>query len=152
MDYAWSKDSEMRMSAIKVTRPTVPVAVDAVVIHRGRVLLLKRKTQPFKGSYALPGGFVIPGEKTKEACIREVKEETGLEVKILDLIGIYDSPNRDPRGHVISIAYFCKPIGNRVKARREAEEVDFFPIKEALKLNLGFDHRKILIDIMRRKK
>ena len=74
--------------------PKTPLlATDCVVRDSaGRVLLIRRKNEPFKGAYALPGGFVDIGETTEEACRREVLEETGLSVDDLQLIGVYSEP------------------------------------------------------------
>ena len=89
--------------------PATPaLTTDCVVFDkRGNVLLIRRKHDPFKGSYALPGGFVEVGELVEDACRRELKEETGLDVGALRLIGVYSDPNRDPRGHTCSIAYLA---------------------------------------------
>lgn len=135
-----------KVSPIKLRRPTVPVVVDGVVIHNKKIMLIKRAITPYKEFYVIPGGFVIPGETTKEACIRELKEETGLDVKVVKFIGIYDSPSRDPRGHTISVAYLCKSKGGKLKSGYEAKDIKFFSKEEIKKINIGFDHKKILKD------
>ena len=83
------------------------IAVDCVVFdNQGRLLLIQRKNAPFKGNYALPGGFVEYGEATETAARRELLEETGLKLGgKMYLVGVYSDPKRDPRGHTISIAY-----------------------------------------------
>ena len=73
---------------------TPKLTVDAVVITGEGVVLIKRKNPPFQGMWALPGGFVEVGETTEEACVREVEEETGLEVEIVKLLGVYSDPTR----------------------------------------------------------
>ena len=90
--------------------PATPaLTTDCVVFDaRGYVLLIRRKHEPFKGSYALPGGFVDVGETVEDGCRRELKEETGLEVGALQLVGVYSDPDRDPRGHTCSIAYLAR--------------------------------------------
>jgi 8-oxo-dGTP diphosphatase len=93
------------------------VTTDCVVSDEtGRIALIRRRNDPFKNSYALPGGFVEAGETVESACIREVKEETGLDVSDLRLIGVYSEPRRDPRGHVISIAFAARADLSRLKA------------------------------------
>src|SRR5262245_57378381 len=88
--------------------PETPALVtDCAVFDRdGRVLLVQRGSEPFKGFYALPGGFVDVGERVEDACRRETHEEAGVVVgEDLHLIGVYSDPNRDPRGHSVSVAY-----------------------------------------------
>jgi len=128
------------------------VAVDGVVISEGKIVLITRKNEPFKGKYALPGGFVEYGEKVEEACIREVEEETGLRVTIKGLVGVYSDPNRDPRGHVISIAFLCELIGGSIRASSDAASVKWVNLKDILdgKVELAFDHAKIIIDAIER--
>lgn len=85
---------------------TPALTVDCVIFDpQGRVLLIRRKNDPFKGSYALPGGFVDIGETVEAACRREVHEETGLQVDDLTLVGVCSNPDRDPRGHVVSVIF-----------------------------------------------
>lgn len=130
---------------IKLFWPTVPAVIDAVVVHKGKIVLTKRTIKPYKGYFVLPGGFIEPGETSKEACKRETKEESGLNVKIIKLIGIFDDPYRDPRGHTLSVAYLCKSVGGKLKPQEEENsEVKLFSPKEIKKMELGFDHKKIL--------
>jgi 8-oxo-dGTP diphosphatase len=120
------------------------LAVDAIVITKGyHFVFVKRKNPPFKGMLALPGGFVEYGETVEEAVVREVKEETGLKVKIEELLGVYSDADRDPRGHVVSIVTICKEVGGKLKAGSDASEVK--ALKEIPK-KLAFDHNKILKD------
>lgn len=91
------------------------LAVDiAVFLPDWRVCLITRKHEPFLGAYALPGGFVECGESCLQAAQRELAEETGLQIpeNRFSYIGFYDSPKRDPRGHVVSIAYGCMLAGH----------------------------------------
>src|SRR5262245_9976613 len=87
--------------------PKTPALVTdcAVFDPEGRVLLVQRGSEPFKGFYALPGGFVDIGVRVEDACRRETHEEAGVFVgQNLHLIGVYSDPNRDPRGHSVSVA------------------------------------------------
>ncbi len=81
------------------------------------MLLIRRKNAPFKGRYALPGGFMESGETAETAARRELKEETGISVTRLRLVGVYSDPRRDPRGHAVSIAYVAR-VARR--ARKQA--------------------------------
>ena len=84
------------------------LTVDGILLKKGEILLIKRKNPPFKNSWALPGGFVEYGEKTEDAVLREFFEETGLKTTIKKLIGVYSDPDRDPRGHTVSIIYLIE--------------------------------------------
>ena len=84
-------------------------AVDSIILEDNEsVVLITRANPPFQHSWALPGGFLELGERVEDAVIREAYEEAGLKVKIIKLVGVYSAPDRDPRGHVVSIAYLCK--------------------------------------------
>ena len=127
-------------------RKYVPlIAVDGIIIKSGNILLIKRATEPFKDSWALPGGFVELGETLEEAVSRETKEETGLIAEPLKIVGAYSDPARDPRGHTISIAYLMKVSGGKPKPTEEAKEIKFFALSN-LPENLAFDHKKIIED------
>ena len=78
--------------------------------NKKEFILIKRKNEPFKNYWALPGGFVDYGEIDENAAIREAKEETSIDVELKELINVYSNPNRDSRGHTVSIAYTA--IGN----------------------------------------
>jgi len=121
------------------------VTADVIVKENGKVLLVKRKRAPFKGCWALPGGFLEVGRETvKQAAQRELKEETGLVVELedLELIGESSNPNRDPRGHVVSLHYFVKRYSEKPNAGDDAAEVRWFPCDNLPKL--AFDHKEIL--------
>lgn len=120
------------------------LTVDVIVRDGNRVLLVKRKNNPFKGKWALVGGFVEYGEKVEEAAKRECREETGLEVELERLVGVYSDPNRDPRGHVVSICFLARVVGGKLKAGSDALEAKFF--KKIPWNELAFDHAQILKD------
>jgi 8-oxo-dGTP diphosphatase len=125
------------------------LTVDPLIITKeNEVVLVKRKFNPFAGSYALPGGFVEHGETVENACMREAFEETGLKVKIKKIVGVYSDPNRDPRGHVISIVFLCRPVGGELaKKTRETKDAKAFKKEEIKDIKLAFDHEKILKDV-----
>ena len=81
------------------------LAVDAVAIRGNEILLIRRAKEPWKGMLALPGGFVDSGEDPEVAVLRELKEECGIDGKVVRLLCVKGDPDRDPRGHVVSIAY-----------------------------------------------
>ncbi|KAA0002406.1 MAG: NUDIX hydrolase [Thermoplasmata archaeon] len=120
------------------------LTVDGVIIKDKKILLIKRKNEPFKGKWALPGGFVEYGETVEDAVIREIKEETGLDTKIEKLLGVYSDPVRDPRGHTISIVYLLSPKKGVLKGSDDAMEAKFFDIENLPPL--AFDHEKIIKD------
>ena len=124
------------------------LTVDGAVLKEKKILLIKRKNEPFKDKWALPGGFVEYGEKLEDAVVREVFEETGLKTKIIDLIGIYSDPDRDPRGHIVTAVYLLKIDKGRVKGGDDAIEARFFNVNNLP--DLSFDHKIIVRDIKRR--
>jgi 8-oxo-dGTP diphosphatase len=129
--------------------PATPaLTADCVVFdERGRVLLVRRANEPFKGSYALPGGFVDVGERVEDGCRRELSEETGLHVGELRLIGVYSDPNRDPRGHTCSVAYLARVGRAEVRAGDDAAAAEW--VADWRSEKLAFDHAQILADAER---
>lgn len=125
------------------------LTVDAVVLKNDQVLLVKRKHPPFKDMWALPGGFVEYGETTEEAVNRELQEETAVTMKIRRLVGVYSDPQRDPRGHTISVVYQGTLEEGRPVAGDDAAEVNFFNVDSLP--DLAFDHLRILKDVLRNK-
>ena len=122
------------------------LTVDTIIINDDKVLLIKRLNNPYKDSWALPGGFVEYGECVEDAAIREAKEETNLDISLDKLVGVYSKPDRDPRGHTVTVAYKCTITGSNVKPSSDAKDAKFFTIDEIKKITLAFDHEKILVD------
>jgi 8-oxo-dGTP diphosphatase len=137
-------------------RKTPYLVADAFVIKNKEILLVRREKkpfEPFEGYWALPGGFVERGEILKKAVAREVLEETGLKVVPHEIIGIYDDPKRDPRGHMVSVVFLCSVKGGRLKPQlEEVSDVRFFSSQEIRKLKIAFDHRKIIGDALKLKR
>jgi 8-oxo-dGTP diphosphatase len=126
------------------------LAVDCVVFDpAGRLLLIRRKNPPFQGQYALPGGYVDYGESTEHAAARELAEETSLVATRVALVGVYSDPQRDPRGHVVSIAYRIETAGHDPRAGDDAAAAAFVAGWEDL--DLAFDHRVIVADAVRQR-
>lgn len=130
--------------------PRPSVTVDGVVLHYKHqninILLIKRKSDPFKGSWALPGGFLDMHEAPEEAVKRELEEETGLKLEEVVQIGAFGKPERDPRGRVISISFLSllKPESNKeIKAASDAADANWFKLHE-LPESLAFDHDEII--------
>lgn len=130
-------------------KPKTPLlTVDCVVFDRaGRLLLIKRKRPPFKGQYALPGGFVDIGETVEDAALRELEEETGIGGKVTALVGVYSDPKRDPRGHTVSAAFLIRPSSTKAAGGDDAESAEF--VADWKTLRLAFDHNRILADALK---
>jgi len=122
--------------------PVTPLlTVDTVILYMGKLVFIKRKNDPFKGHFALPGGFVEVGETVETAAVREAKEETGLDVDIIKLLGVYSEPSRDPRDHTVSVCFLASGRGN-LKAGSDALDTGLFGMNEIPEL--AFDHNKII--------
>ncbi len=120
------------------------LVVDVIIRTPGGVVLVKRRNEPYKGRWALPGGFVCYGERVEDAAAREVREETSLRVKLGKLVGVYSDPKRDPRGHVVSVCFSARRAGGRLRASSDAQDVKIF--KRIPWRDLAFDHARILKD------
>jgi 8-oxo-dGTP diphosphatase len=126
------------------------VAVDAVVFGYSKndgvsILLIQRKYEPFKNSWAIPGGFVLEDESLEEAVRRELVEETGVELNYLEQLYTFGDPGRDPRQRIVTIAYFGLVKAGQyqeLKASTDAENAKWFNIKKIP--SLAFDHKQIL--------
>jgi len=118
------------------------MAVDGVVLHDGKLVVVRRRNDPFRGMPALPGGFVELGERVEDAAVREVREETGLGTRVLRLVGVFSDPSRDPRGHVVSIAYALEEIGGVLKAGSDAADVMLINPDDLPRM--AFDHDEII--------
>ncbi len=122
------------------------LTVDTIIVEDDKTILIKRLNNPFKNHWAIPGGFVEYGEKVEDAAIREAKEETGLDIELTRLIGVYSDPDRDPRGHTVTVAYLAKIIGGKLKSDSDAKDAKYVNINEIKNMKLAFDHNKIFKD------
>ena len=127
---------------IEVYQNPIPTVDIIIEIDSKGIVLIKRKNPPY--GWAIPGGFVDYGESLEEAAVREAKEETNLEVKLIKQFHAYSDPKRDPRHHSISTVYIAKGEGI-LKAKDDALEIGIF-IKSNLPDEIAFDHRNILTD------
>lgn len=136
----------MPFSSKKFESPmvTVDIVVFTIEAQELAVFLIKRKYNPYKGMWALPGGFIRKKEGPMRAAMRELKEETGVGGVYLEQLYTFGNPSRDPRGRVITIAYLALVPRHtvRLKASFDAADVDIFPIKKLPRL--AFDHAQIL--------
>lgn len=126
------------MTETKTYRNPIPT-VDLVIEYNGGIVIIERNEEPI--GYALPGGHIDYGESAEAAAIREAKEETGLEVTLKRLIGVFSDPQRDKRGHRISIAYAASGVGE-LKAGSDAKTARVISLEEIPQLQ--FDHDEIL--------
>lgn len=141
--------------------PRPMVAADVLVVRAGRdgpdgrareVLLIRRANEPFKGFWAIPGGFVEMDEDVPDAASRELREETGLEIPPGGLfeVGVFGRPGRDPRGRTISVVYAARVSagGGRVRAGDDAAEAEWFDARRLP--DLAFDHAEVVPTALRR--
>jgi 8-oxo-dGTP diphosphatase len=109
--------------------------------------MIRRKNPPYEGCLALPGGFVEIGETVESAARRELMEETDVDAENLQLVGVYSDPQRDPRGHVCSVAFLARAGNVEPKAGDDAGAVIW--VEDPGSFELAFDHQKIIADAMR---
>ena len=131
--------------------------VDIIIENDSRILLVKRKNEPFRDQLVLPGGFVNEGETVEDAAKREAREETSLGVDLIEILGVYSDPTRDPRGHIMSTVFIARGSQNRslennAVAGDDAAEIEWINIEEIGNKKLGFDHQRIVLDYKRWKK
>jgi 8-oxo-dGTP diphosphatase len=145
--------SDMGKKKYTYEYPRPAVTVDAVIVTREdkpRVLLIRRKHEPFAGMWALPGGFVDMDESLERAARRELQEETGVQVKQLEQLYTFGDPGRDPRGRTISIVFLgCADARSlKLQAADDAAEVAWHSLQRPPRM--AFDHAKILACARRR--
>lgn len=134
--------------------PRPAVTADCIVITREadpKVLLIQRGGNPFKGSWAFPGGFMDIDETTEQCAIRELEEETGLKLTVLQQIGAYSKVDRDPRGRTITVAYLMivdAPMA--VTGQDDAAKAEWWPLSDLP--HLAFDHYDIMQDAIKKYK
>lgn len=126
-------------------RPQTPLLTVDVVIELldrpGEIVLIERRHEPF--GWALPGGFVDVGETVEHAAVREAKEETGLDVTLIELLGVYSDPARDRRGHTVSVVYVGRAHGMPSGGDDARTATGYRPEAPP---PLAFDHAKIIAD------
>ena len=130
-----------RLEAELAEPETPKLMVDVVIPSEEGVVLIRRGSEPFKGQWALPGGFVEVGETVEQEAARETAEETGLNVELARLVGVYSEPDRDPRGHNVSVAFLARVLSGELSAASDAAEV---AVLDPGSVELAFDHRRIV--------
>ena len=126
--------------------------VDIIIEKNDKVVLIRRGYGPFKGILAIPGGYMEVGETIENAAVRETKEETSLDVELIDILGVYSDPKRDPRKHSIATVFVGRSIKGNLKADSDAKDAFWMDINEIEKHEFAFDHKKILLDYLKWRK
>ena len=129
---------------------TTDIIVFNTIIDLTSILLIKRLNEPFKNNWALPGGFVDKDEPLLDAANRELEEETGLKNLNLKQFYTFGNPNRDPRGHTISVVFLTHISNSKISARAgdDAKEVQWFNINSLP--HLAFDHQEIILKAIKK--
>jgi 8-oxo-dGTP diphosphatase len=128
------------MNIVKAT-----VAADIIITYDdGSIILIKRRNEPYKDQWALPGGIMDEFETIEQTAVREAKEETGLDIKLDHLIGVYSKPGRDPRGRTVSVLFSATAISGILKANDDA--CDILRTKDFFAMDLAFDHNEMIND------
>jgi ADP-ribose pyrophosphatase YjhB (NUDIX family) len=129
-----------------------PIPTVDIVVRKGNLILLEQRgREPFEGMRCLPGGHVDNGETVESAALRELKEETGVDAKLVGLLGVFSDPNRDPRGHRISTVFIADWIHGDPVGADDAKSAEWISESELRNPNFGiaFDHGLVLQDYFR---
>ena len=152
LDDVWLKYNEQSSHRYAYKYPRWCVTADTVVFRRNddslMVLLIKRGGEPYKGLWALPGGFVDVDEDVTTGARRELKEEADIEVSEIHQLGCYSKPRRDPRAPVLTIAHYAFTDSAEAAAGDDAAEVRWFDVNTLPEL--AFDHKDIISDAVER--
>ena len=137
------------------------LTTDSIVLRKHKddpyhdILLVTRGKPPFEGKLAFPGGFVNYGEDPKKGCVRELKEETELDGKDIELLTVRGDPDRDPRRHVVTIVYIVNVDPDaKPKGGDDAKDAKFYDLKSIIekeKDNMSFDHYSIIEELVEKK-
>jgi len=120
------------------------LTVDIIIHYEGGIVLIERKNPPL--GWALPGGFVDVGESLEEAAIREAKEETSLDITLIEQLHAYSKPGRDPRFHTVTMVFIADGTGI-LKGRDDARKAEVFT-ESTLPVQIAFDHGDIINDYL----
>ena len=127
------------------------IGVGAVAIKDGKILLMKRAFEPGKGKWSIPGGLVEVGETLSDACAREMEEETGIKIQVLELINAYDMIVPGEEGkikyHYVLIDFLVKPVGGTERSSVEVLEMKWVTYEEARQLDMTNSARKALQEL-----
>ncbi len=135
------------MSEGRWPRNVPRLMADAIVLHEDKLVLVRRRKEPFRGMYGIPGGFVELRETPEEAAIRETFEETSLRVRVERLLGVYGDPKRDPRGHLVSVVYVVRSYEGEPRAGDDVDDIRLIPPFDDMP-KLAADHNRIILDYL----
>src|SRR6516164_5381705 len=128
--------------------PHLLVGVGAIVVDKGRVLMVKRGHAPHRGQWSIPGGMLELGERLGQAAEREAREETGVEVEATDLLGVFERILLDrkerTRYHYVLVDFLCRRTGGVLRAAADADEARWFRPQQLEKLELAADTRDVI--------
>jgi ADP-ribose pyrophosphatase YjhB (NUDIX family) len=136
---------------MKVYKNPTPT-VDVIIARDSKILVVKRKKNPFKDEFAIPGGFINENETVEQAAVRELMEETTLPVRLIEILGVYSDPKRDPRKHIITTVFVGEINGDKniePIAGDDAADTRWIPIGSIQDFTFAFDHKRILNDFVK---
>lgn len=127
------------------------VGVGGIAVKDGKILLIKRAFEPGAGKWSIPGGMVELGETMAEACAREMEEETGIKVEVLEQIRAFDMIDKDDEGkvryHYVLVDFLVKPVGGKERPNIEAKEMTWATYEEAMDMDLTNTARRALKEL-----
>lgn len=131
---------------IKHENPLVTVDILILTVEKDslKIILIKRNKEPFKNAWAIPGGFIEKNETLEQAALRELMEETGVKNIYLEQLYTFGDPKRDPRGRVVTVAYFALIPSNKIRLSFSADAAQARWFSTGNLPNLAFDHEKII--------
>jgi 8-oxo-dGTP diphosphatase len=130
-------------------KKNVGMSADIIIEREDEIILIKRGNDPFEGKTALPGGILEENETVEQTAVREAKEETGMDVELTEILGVYSEPGRDPRGPTVGIVFIANPMGGELKGGDDAAEAFWINVNEIDFDDLAFDHAKIIEDYIK---
>jgi len=122
---------------------TRPAVVDGILVEHRKILLIRRGHEPCRGRFALPGGFIDRGETAREAVVREMREETGLDVEVVRFLGFFDDPARDVR-QTIALVFVLRRTGGTLRAGDDAEAFAWADLDDLPPI--AFDHARVIAE------
>lgn len=128
-------------------RNPVPT-VDIILEEAGKLLMVRRRSEPFRGRLALPGGYINEGETAEAAAVREAKEETNVSIQPQAILGVYSDPDRDPRTHTLTTVFVGEIVSGLAKAGDDAASLEWIgPDRAKVEGDaFAFDHARIILD------
>jgi ADP-ribose pyrophosphatase YjhB (NUDIX family) len=128
------------------------LTVDVIIENGDEIVLIKHKKDWFKGKWGMPGGHVEYGETVEDAALREAKEETSLDVRLKEILGVYSDPKRDKRGHYVTTVFIADYLGGELRGKDDVADAKWFNINNLPYDEMAGDHPKILKDYLNWKK